>query len=110
MLPSRRSVDGVMRTASCTLDNDLTEAPSTTVEEIAISIGTADEMPDRRDDRSSIVGLEPTFQCPRESLGQWPEVAAPGPMPNLPSCQIVSPTTPVMRESWRSIVADLNPP
>jgi hypothetical protein len=32
-------------------------------------------MPDRRDDRSSIVGLEPTFECPRESLGQWPEVA-----------------------------------
>jgi hypothetical protein len=55
---------------ACTLDNDLTEAPSTTVEQIAISIGTADEMPDRRDDRSSIGGLEPTFECPRESLGK----------------------------------------
>jgi hypothetical protein len=32
-------------------------------------------MPDGRDDRSSIVGLEPTFECLRENLGQWPEVA-----------------------------------
>lgn len=78
MLPSSRSVDGVMRTASCTLDNDLTETPSTRLRRSLSQL--ADEMPDRRDDRSSIVGLEPTFECPLESLGQWPAVADCRPM------------------------------
>jgi hypothetical protein len=31
-------------------------------------------------------------------------------MPNPTSCPIVAPTTAVMRESWRSIAAGLNPP
>ena len=70
----RFSFQGVGRGNPIPLDSHGKPQPST----FSYAWDIADEMPHGRDDRSSIGGLEPTFECLCENLGQWSEVAGPG--------------------------------